>query len=198
MPEIVNNKKNTNKYTLIIIILLIIIIISVLLYRLNNKPANTPIAESTPQTFTDPANHLTLSLPFTWTTNSDFGKQTTGIGTPNEQSNRTEVINLSGGTTGINVYINEKAPTCETAEKPNATLAGFPAAYNDKHYAWTINTTTSTIIIGYYYPGAGVYHRPVGVNPTEVPQAEKDASRKIINEIIATLKLQNAIPLQCP
>jgi hypothetical protein len=202
------NKFDLRKYLtikfLIIFILIAIAAFAILLFSVAilvsiaypNKPNEQQQAPPSTIAYIDPANHYVISIPSNWTTTSDYGSQRTGISTTHEERIRTELTNLSSGNVGLNISVYEKAPTCDRAEKPNTTLAGLTARYNPQHYSWTINTSDSTIVIGYYYPGAGVYHRRMSAAP--VSKSEMNANQQTINRIVSTLKLQASQPLQCP
>lgn len=159
------------------------------------QPLPTPV-QPVFKTYGDPGNHFTVSIPSQWNTFSDYGNQQTGIGTAHEETTRMEVTNLSSGRVGLNFSVYEKAPDCQTAEKPNTTVAGIPANFNSKTYSWIINTSDSTIVLGYYYPGAGVYRGTKKIKP--VSRSQMDNDQKTINDIISSLKLTTSRPLQCP
>lgn len=190
------NKISINKLMLIIVIIIIAIIILILI-NLKNKPKTQRLNITNYKAYNDPANHFNISIPQNWVATSDFGKQKTGINTPNEEVTRTEITNLSSGNIGLTIYIYEKKPKCEWSDKPNTLLAGMPALYDAQHYSWTIDTDKSAIVVGYYYPGAGVYHRRIR-NQQTVSRSEIAANREIINSILSTLKFKSVQPLQCP
>ena len=194
-----NNKLKkyiSNNFIIIYLVVIILALIIIIVYKNVNKGITQEQTQPNTVSYVDPANHFTVSIPSNWTRTSDFGGKKTGIGTANEQTTRIEVTNISEGNTGINISVVERAANCENAVRPNSKFAGLPAYYDSNHYAWTINTTDSTILVGYYYPGAGVYHRRIK-NMAPVTDAEKETSQKIIGGILSTLKLSNSLPLQC-
>ena len=125
------------------------------IYFMNISKQNIPMRPPahlviTKKSYSDPGNHFTVSVPSNWNSTSGYGNQTTGIGTAQEETTSLEDTNLSAGRVGLNFSVYEKTPYCKTAEKPDTTIAGMPAYFNPQHYSWIINTTDSTIVLGYY------------------------------------------------
>lgn len=177
-------------------VIILIIIFAVFLIGMKNNPGAMNEKPMNYKTYTDPANHYNISVPEGWVSSSGFGRLRTGMNTNHEESTRTEVTYLKSGNIGLNISVYEKTPECSKIEKPNTTLAGMPAVYDGEHYSWTVNTDKSTIVVGYYYPGAGVYHKRIKDN-NPVSQTEIDANQKTITDIVSTLKFNSVSPLIC-
>ncbi len=178
------------------IVLLVILLYYKSISTQSNQGTGGPRATSF-MTYVDPAKHYEISVPAGWATVSGFGNVKTGIGTDHEATIRSEVSNLFSGEAGLNISVYEGAPNCDKIQKPNTTIAGVPAYFDAGHYAWIINTTNSTIVAGYYFPGAGVYHKRFRSHVLP-PSSEMFANQGMVNEIISTLKLQKAKALECP
>ena len=178
------------------IILLVVLLYYKTISDQQGQGAQEPVITSM-KTFIDPADHFIISIPADWGTTTGNGGLKTGIGTAQEKIVRTEVTNIFSGNAGLNVSVYEETPDCSKILKPNTTVAGMPAYFDALHYAWVINTTNSTIVAGYYFPGAGIYHRRIR-NQTPPPSSEMFANQKMVNEIISTLKLRNSQILECP
>lgn len=185
-------------FLLFLLILVIAGVLAVILASTNRTAVEKQPAPVSPtlRSYTDPGNHFSFTIPADWTTTSDYGGLKTGIGTSRESATRIEYTNLASGSTGVNISVYETPPTCTPEEKPNTTLGGIPAYYYPPHYSYTITTTRSTIVIGYYYPGLPVFHKRLSVAPAT--QAEMAANLQKINTILASFKIQGDQILQCP
>lgn len=147
--------------------------------------------------YNDPDDHFNLSVPEDWTVHSGYGRARTGIGTEHETATRTEITNMFFERKGLNISIYEKAENCKNIIKSNTTLAGLPAYFDSKHYSWTVYTKDAVILVSYYYPGAGVYHKRNG-DALAANSSQMFSDQKAINDIVATLKFKSAEALECP
>ena len=163
----------------------------------SEQPTVTPVPQM--KTYKDSSNYFSITAPDNWTSTKRVATSTTGLKTTHPVTTQIEITQIYvPADMGVTVQVYKTPPTCPLVQKPTTTLAGLPASYNDAIHTWTIPTTTALVSVSIAYPGSGGFHGPARqVQPTAVPQSVVDADKKLLEQILTTLKLNNLQPFSC-
>jgi hypothetical protein len=180
----------------IISVVLLIIVVPILFWMVTGKIYKKPGGKPTPiptKTYKNPSNTYKINIPANWQQ-----KQSNATSQNGGNKQDIEITNLyAEDGTGITIQTIKGPISCSLVKKPNATLAGLPAVFNEAQQMWTLSTTTATYLITYSYPGAQPHHLQNDTDDT-VSQEDKSNNKDTVNKAITSFLPTNLETLQCP